>query len=43
MPPIVGIPACAKLVNGHWRIFNLRPPEFLLGPGSASVAWELSF
>jgi membrane-associated phospholipid phosphatase len=39
---VVGVTS-AKLVNGHWRIFNLRPPQFLLGPGSATVAWELSF
>ena len=39
---VVGVTS-AKLVNGHWRIFNLRPPEFLLGPGSATVAWELRF
>jgi len=39
---VVGVTS-AKLVNGHWRIFNLRPPEFLLSPASATVAWELSF
>jgi len=39
---VVGVTS-AKLVNGHWRIFNLHPPQFLLGPGSATVAWELSF
>jgi membrane-associated phospholipid phosphatase len=33
----------AKLVNGHWRIFNLSPPRFLLGPGQAAVAWNLTF
>ena len=39
---VVGVTS-AKLVNGHWRIFNLHPPQFLIGPGTASVAWELSF
>lgn len=39
---VVGVTS-AKLVNGHWRIFNLHPPQFLLGPGSATVAWELRF
>ena len=39
---VVGVTS-AKLVNGHWRIFNVRPPQFLLGPGSAAVAWEVSF
>jgi membrane-associated phospholipid phosphatase len=33
----------AKLVNGRWRIFNLNPPRFLLGPGQAAVAWNLTF
>ena len=39
---VVGVTS-AKLVNGHWRIFNLHPPQFLIGPGTATVAWELSF
>ena len=30
----------AKLVNGHWRIFGLKPPGFLLTPtGTAAVSW----
>jgi membrane-associated phospholipid phosphatase len=33
----------AKLVNGHWRIFGLRPPSVLLGPSHAGLAWQLSF
>jgi membrane-associated phospholipid phosphatase len=33
----------AKLMNGHWRIFNLRPPQVLLGPGHLSLAWQASF
>jgi membrane-associated phospholipid phosphatase len=39
---VLGITS-AKLVNGHWRIFNLRPPEFLLGPGHAAIAWRVAF
>jgi membrane-associated phospholipid phosphatase len=33
----------AKLVNGHWRIFNLSPPSVLLGPRHAGLAWQVSF
>ena len=33
----------AKLMNGRWRIFNLRPPQVLLGPGHASLVWQASF
>jgi membrane-associated phospholipid phosphatase len=33
----------AKLMNGRWRIFNLRPPRVLLGAGHASIAWQLTF
>jgi membrane-associated phospholipid phosphatase len=33
----------AKLVNGHWRIFNLHPPRLLIGPGHAALAWRVSF
>ena len=33
----------AKLVNGHWRLFHLRPPAILLGPGSAGLRWSQSF
>jgi len=39
---IVGITS-AKLVNGHWRIFGLRPPSVLLGPGHAGLAWRVEF
>lgn len=27
----------AKLVNGHWRIFHLRPPSFLVSPRAAGL------
>jgi membrane-associated phospholipid phosphatase len=33
----------AKLVNGRWRIFHLRPPTLLLGPRHAGLAWQVSF
>jgi membrane-associated phospholipid phosphatase len=33
----------AKLVSGRWRIFNLRTPRFLVGPGHATVAWAFTF
>jgi membrane-associated phospholipid phosphatase len=29
--------ASAKLVNGRWRIFGIRSPEFLVGPGEAGL------
>ena len=33
----------AKLVNGRWRIFGLRPPAFLLAPGQAALRWNGQF
>lgn len=33
----------AKVVNGRWRIFNLRPPHILLGPSQAGIAWQITF
>lgn len=40
---ILGI-TTAKVVNGRWRIFNLRPPAFLLGAeGRMSLSWTASF
>lgn len=39
---LVGITS-AKLVNGHWRIFGLRPPSVLLGPSHAGLAWRVEF
>lgn len=38
----IGI-ASAKLVNGRWRIFNLRAPQILLGPTHAGIAWQVTF
>jgi len=39
---LVGITS-AKLVNGHWRIFNLHPPQILIGPQHAGIAWQVPF
>jgi membrane-associated phospholipid phosphatase len=39
---VVGVTS-AKLVNGHWRIFNLHPPRVLIGPRYAGLAWQVSF
>ncbi len=39
---LVGITS-AKLVNGHWRIFNLHPPQILIGPRHAGIAWHVPF
>jgi membrane-associated phospholipid phosphatase len=39
---VIGITS-AKLMDGHWRIFHLRPPSILVGPHNASVVWQLSF
>jgi membrane-associated phospholipid phosphatase len=33
----------AKVVNGHWRIFGLRPPAFLVSRTAASLTWETRF
>jgi membrane-associated phospholipid phosphatase len=39
---VVGITS-AKLVNGRWRLFHLRPPRILLGPRHAGIAWQIPF
>jgi membrane-associated phospholipid phosphatase len=34
----------AKLMNGHWRVFGLSAPHFLLEPsGGAGMAWRVEF
>ena len=33
----------AKVVSGHWRIFGLRPPGFLVTPAGAKIEWHSSF
>jgi hypothetical protein len=30
-------------VNGKWRLFNLHPPQVLLGPHQAEIAWQSTF
>jgi membrane-associated phospholipid phosphatase len=43
MGAVLGI-FTAKVVNGHWRIFGLRSPSFLVEPeGAVGVAWQTSF
>ena len=39
---LVGITS-AKLVDGRWRLFHLRPPHILIGPHQAEIAWRMSF
>jgi membrane-associated phospholipid phosphatase len=39
---VVGV-VSAKLVNGRWRLFHLRPPSILLGPRHAGLAWQVQF
>jgi len=39
---VMGV-ASAKVVSGRWRIFNLRPPQILLGPSHAGIAWQVPF
>jgi membrane-associated phospholipid phosphatase len=33
----------AKVVNGHWRVFGLRPPGFLVTPAGPGFGWHTSF
>ncbi len=33
----------AKLVNGHWQIFNIHPPGWLVVPTTAGVAVSMQF
>jgi len=30
----------AKLMNGHWKVFGVGAPKFLLDPGGVAVGWE---
>jgi membrane-associated phospholipid phosphatase len=39
---LVGITS-AKLVSGRWRIFGLKSPSFLVGPGTAGLNWHAEF
>jgi membrane-associated phospholipid phosphatase len=42
MGAVLGI-FTAKVVNGHWRIFGLRPPGFLVTPAETRLTWHASF
>ncbi|HSM17851.1 MAG TPA: phosphatase PAP2 family protein [Gemmatimonadales bacterium] len=33
----------AKVANGHWRVFGIRPPGVAAGPRGLSVAWQVEF
>jgi membrane-associated phospholipid phosphatase len=33
----------AKLINGRWRFFGLRPPKFLVGSRGPVVGWSVAF
>jgi membrane-associated phospholipid phosphatase len=33
----------AKLINGRWRVFGLKPPRFLIGSRGPAVGWSLTF
>jgi len=33
----------AKLINGRWRVFGLKPPRFLVGSRGPAVGWSLTF
>jgi membrane-associated phospholipid phosphatase len=35
--------ASAKLINGRWRVFGLRPPKFLIGSRGPAVGWSVAF
>ena len=39
---VLGI-TTAKVVSGRWRIFNFRPPSFLIGPRRTTVGWQVAF
>jgi len=42
MGAMLGITS-AKLVNGNWQIFHLRPPAILLSPQRAGLVWHVTF
>ncbi len=33
----------AKVANGHWRVFGIRPPGVTAGPAGLTVAWQVEF
>jgi membrane-associated phospholipid phosphatase len=43
MGTVLGI-TIGKVVSGRWRIFNLKPPSFLVGPsGETALRWTVTF
>jgi membrane-associated phospholipid phosphatase len=40
MGVVLGV-STAKVVSGHWRIFGLHPPGFLVTPAGAGVGWNI--
>jgi membrane-associated phospholipid phosphatase len=39
---LIGITS-AKLVNGRWRVFGLRPPHVLIAGGRQAIMWSIDF
>jgi len=33
----------AKVANGHWRVFGIRPPGVTAGPAGLTLAWHVEF
>jgi membrane-associated phospholipid phosphatase len=34
----------AKIITGRWRVFNIKPPQFLIAEsGQAVLVWNLEF
>jgi hypothetical protein len=33
----------AKVMEGRWRIFGLRPPKVLVDPAGARLEWRAEF
>jgi membrane-associated phospholipid phosphatase len=42
MGAVVGVTS-AKLINGRWQLFHLRPPTVLVEPKRAGLAWQVPF
>ena len=36
--------AAAKILSGRWRVFNIKPPRFLIAQsGAMALGWSLNF
>lgn len=42
MGALIGVTS-AKLINGKWRVFGLRPPQVLVGGGQQAIIWRVEF